>query len=254
MPITVSPVTKKYLDIALGISADSGGAFDPTVGYLTRLWGIDEGNEVIPDDAEIQNLVRNVGYENISLEGDTVTMPAEVSIDFGAIGKGIGSDEIEKLFIEKLTVKGAIVNLGGSSILTFGEKSSGEDWKVAITNPTKVEDFLCSIKLSGTNHISTSGDYEKYFEVDGKRYHHILDPGNGYPVDNGLRSVTVISKSGAISDGLSTACFVLGKVRGEALLRKYSAEAIFVDKEKNVSVTEGLQDQFELLADDYKVI
>jgi thiamine biosynthesis lipoprotein len=250
---TISYETRGYLDIALSIAKESDGAFDPTIGYLTRLWGFDEDKNVIPDDLEIQNIKEQMGYENIILQGDTVTMPADVSVDFGAIGKGIGCDEIKKMLDEKADVTGAIINLGGSSILTYGEKENGEDWKVAITNPTSPEDFLGTIQIHGDNQISTSGDYENYFEENGKRYYHILDPDTGYPADTNLHSVTIVSDTGAISDALSTACFVLGKENGRELIKKYDAEAIFVDNEKKVYVTDGLKDKFKILADDYTI-
>ena len=109
------------------------------------------------------------------------------------------------------------------------------------------------VSLEGTRYISTSGDYEKYFEQDGKRYHHILDPHTGYPARRGLISVTVICGSGLLSDGLSTACFVLGKEKALDLLDQYGAEGILVDENKNVVMTEGIRDSYTPLSSDYKL-
>jgi thiamine biosynthesis lipoprotein len=251
---TVSYEMREYLNKALSIAEDSDGAFDPTIGYLSELWGFDEGKDFVPDDAKIKDLLRNVGYEHISIEGDTVSMPGRIALDFGGIGKGIGCDEIEAMLRERKDVTGGIFNIGGSSILTYGEKNTGENWKVAITNPTKLEDFLGVISIKGTKHISTSGDYEKYFEANGRRYHHILDPATGYPTENNLRSVTIVSDAGTVSEGLSTASFVLGKDAALKLIEDYGAEAIFVDDEKHVYVTEGLEGKFEILADDYRIM
>jgi thiamine biosynthesis lipoprotein len=258
--VVVSDEFAGYLETALSLAEGSSGAFDPTIGQLTELWGFDEGRDTVPPDAEIQALREGIGYGRVSLEGTTVSMPAGMLLDLGAIGKGLGCDEVEAFLAGRSSVTGAIVNLGDSSILTFGEKGNGEDWNVAIANPAvsdpaapapESDDFLGVLALTGTNHLSTSGDYEQYFEVDGKRYHHILDPVTGYPAKSGLRSVTVVSGSGALSDALSTACFVLGAERGWELVRDYGAEAVFVDDENKVYVTAGLWDRFKLLADDY---
>ena len=107
------------------------------------------------------------------------------------------------------------------------------------------------LSLSGTTNVSTSGDYEKYFMQNGKRYHHILDPATGYPAESGLISVTVVSDKGLLSDGLSTACFVLGKEKGQKLLETYGAEGIFIDQNKKVTVTKGLKDKFTILNEEY---
>ena len=116
-----------------------------------------------------------------------------------------------------------------------------------------LEDLLGVLELEGEQYVSTSGDYEKYFIQDGRRYHHILDPATGCPADAGLISVTVLGENGAVSDGLSTACFVLGKEKGAALLEEYGAEGIFVDQEKNVYVTDDLMEDFRLEASGYVV-
>lgn len=120
------------------------------------------------------------------------------------------------------------------------------------TQEDKTGEAMGVLSLSGTTNVSTSGDYEKYFMQDGKRYHHILDPSTGYPADSGLISVTIVSDSGLLSDGLSTACFVLGKEKGEKLLETYGAEGVFIDQNKKVTVTKGLKDKFTILNKEYK--
>lgn len=138
--------------------------------------------------------------------------------------------------------------------MTYGEKPDGSSWKVALTDPRDTEgDYLGAITLDANQFLSTSGDYEKYFIEDGIRYHHILDPKTGYPVQNGLTSVTIVCDQGYLADGLSTACFVLGMDAAKPLLEKYDAEAVFVDEDKNVYVTSGLMDKFELMKDGYTV-
>jgi len=253
-PTEVSDKTREYIAGALSIGRKSSGAFDVTIGNVSRLWDFDNEKNVVPDDAEIQSLLKNVDYNNIKLQGNTVEMEKGTSIDLGAIGKGIGCDEIEAYLEGNEEVKGLLVNIGGSSTITYGDKGTGEPWKVAVLDPRDDAGYLGVLALEGTHHISTSADYEKYFEKDGKRYHHILDPSTGYPADSGLISTTIVANKGAISDGLSTACFVLGKEKAMKLLEAYDAEGIFVDQDKNVYITDGLRDKFELLADGYHLV
>lgn len=250
----VSDQTAKYINAALKVASDSKGAFDPTIGKLTRLWDFDNSKNEVPDEGDIEDLVKYVGYGNINLKDNTVTMDKHTSIDLGAIGKGIGCDEIQSYIDSLNDIRGALINIGGSSILTYGKKDNGEPWKVAVLDPRNESEYLGSISIEGTNHISTSGDYERYFEQDGKRYHHILDPSTGFPADSGVMSVTVVTDNGANCDALSTACFVMGYEKALDLLAEYNAEAIFVDTEKNVYITEGLKDKFELIAEGYEIV
>ena len=236
------------------LSQDSDGAFDPTLGKIIRLWNIDGENPHVPDQSEIDTLLPEVGYEKIQVDGNNVTLLDGCTLDLGAVGKGMGCDQIMDYLQTQPDVFGMILNLGGSSVMTYGEKPDGSPWKVALTDPRDTEgDYLGAITLDANQFLSTSGDYEKYFIEDGIRYHHILDPKTGYPVQNGLTSVTIVCDQGYLADGLSTACFVLGMDAAKTLLEKYGAEAVFVDEDKNVYVTSGLMDKFELMKDGYTV-
>lgn len=236
------------------LSQDSNGAFDPTLGKIIRLWDIDGENPHVPDQSEIDTLLPEVGYEKIQMDGNNVTLLDGCTLDLGAVGKGMGCDLIMDYLRSQPDVSGMILNLGGSSVMTYGEKPDGSPWKVALTDPRDTEgDYLGVITLDANQFLSTSGDYEKYFIEDGIRYHHILDPKTGYPVQNGLTSVTIVCDQGYLADGLSTACFVLGMDAAKPLLEKYGAEAVFVDEDKNVYVTSGLMDKFELMKDGYTV-
>lgn len=253
--IELSEKTAGYLAQTLILSEKSRGKLDPTIGKLTRLWNIDgeDSKEEIPDQKEIENLLEDIGYERIVQNDRHVTMERNVSLDFGAVGKGIGCDEIDKLLKEDETVEGAVISVGGS-ILTYGEKEDGEPWMVAIADPRSEEgNYLGTLGIEGEKFISTSGDYEKYFIKDGERYHHILDPDTGYPAKSGLISTTVVCDSGLLSDGLSTACFILGREKALDLLEEYGAEGILVDEDKNIYVTEGLTSSFTLMADGYQI-
>lgn len=249
--------TMAYLEETLQLAEDSGGAFDPTLGELTRLWDVEAEDPRVPGKKKIRRCLNDSGFEKIRLGGDGskswVELEEGVSIDLGAVGKGIGGDEAAEFLKEDSEVQGAVIAVGGS-ILTLGSKPDGSPWKVAIRDPRGgQEELLGVLHLEGENYVSTSGDYEKFFEQDGKRYHHILDPSTGYPAEKGLISVTAVGSDGLISDGLSTACFVLGMEKGAELLEQYQAEGIFVNEEKQVYVTEGLLENFELSAPGYVV-
>ena len=249
--VLLSGETDTYIKQALQLAQDSSGAFDPTIGKITRLWDIDGENPRVPEAEEIGSLLVEMGYEKIEYSEEGVLLPENVSIDLGAIGKGIGCDVIRNYLSEKTEISGAVISVGGS-IVTYGSKPGGEPWQVAITDPRDdTGEYFAVLTLAGENYISTSGDYEKYIEQDGQRYHHILDPETGYPADSGLISVTIVCDSGINSDGLSTACFVLGLNDSLTLLEKYGAEAVFVDTEKNVYVTDGLKDKLSIIEDEY---
>ena len=250
--VEVSEKLREILEKIIQLSQDSDGAFDPTLGKIIRLWDIDGENPHVPDQTELDTLLTQTGWKKIKLDGRKVTLEDGCTLDLGAVGKGMGCDRIAEFLKEQSDVSGMILNLGGSSVMVYGQKPDDSPWKVAITDPRDTTgDYLGAVTLDDGQFLSTSGDYEKYFMEDGKRYHHILDPETGYPVWNGLTSVTVICDSGFYADGLSTACFVLGKEKAEELLKKYNAEAIFVDEDKNVYVTSGLKDRFELMKDGY---
>ena len=177
------------------------------------------------------------------------------SLDLGAAGKGIGCALILKELETKKDVTAALMNLGGSSVMTYGSKPDGSSWNVAVTDPRaeNEDDYLGVVALNGTEFLSTSGDYEKYFIENGVRYHHIMDPSTGYPAESGVTGVTVVCDSGLEADALSTACFVLGVEKGTQLLKAYGADGLFVDEDHHVYLTEGMKERFSLLADSYSV-
>ena len=215
------------------ISALSGGAFDITVGGVSRLWNVGEENERIPSDEEIKAELQNVGYGKMNFAEDTVSLPDGVKIDLGAVGKGMACDML-KAYLDSSDMKGAIISVGGS-ILAWGDyNEAGDKWQIAVAHPRNEGEYLGILYLD-EGFVSTSGDYERYFEKDGKRYHHILDASTGYPAETDIISVTVVCDSGIISDALSTACFILGYEKSGELLNSFNASAIFVDKDMNIS-------------------
>lgn len=221
----------EMINSAVKISDDVDGAFDITVGELSDLWSIGKEGEKIPSEKEIADVLQNVDYKNIKIKNGAVYFDGG-EIDLGAVGKGFACDIIEA-YLSVNGVKGSVVSVGGS-ILAYGDyNKKGDKWSIAIRHPRSENEFLGIIRLD-EGFVSTSGDYERYFEKDGKRYHHIFDARTGMPASSGLISVTVIADSGILSDALSTACFIVGEEKGRALVEKYGASAIFVDEEMNI--------------------
>ena len=252
--VEVSEELVGYLTQILQLAADSDGAFDPTLGEVIRLWNIEGDDPHVPEQSELDKLLKNVDYKNIVLDGDKVTLKNGSTLDLGAVGKGIGCDVTAAYLKEQKDVTGMILNLGGSSVMAYGEKPDQSPWKVAVTDPRDTEgEYVGAVAIKGGEFLSTSGDYEKYFMEDGKRYHHILNPEDGYPVWNGVTSVTVVCDNGLLADGLSTACFVLGIEDAQPLLEKYHADAAFMDEDHNVYLTSGMKERFELMKNTYTV-
>lgn len=236
---------QEYLEVLRDVWDKSKGAFDITVGEVSRLWDIDtwtlkDSEEfLMPSENQIQQALKNTGFDKIMIADGRISMPEGMQLDLGAVGKGIACDEIRDFLEERKLVTGAVISVGGS-VLTYGEKPDGSHWKVGIRHPRNSQEYLAVLQLPGGWCVSTSGDYERYVEKDGIRYHHIMDPKTGAPADSDVISVTVISESGCLSDALSTACFVLGKEKGMALAKVYGAEILMVDKDLQVSMSEGM--------------
>ena len=226
----VAGIIKKCLEI----SKATDGNFDITVGALTKLWGFSGGNYRLPSEDEIALALDSVGYEKISLEGNVLKKPAQTKIDLGGIAKGYATDRLFEI-LEEQDVKGAVFSLGGN-VLTFGQNSKGKKWSVAVTDPKDKNSFVKTVEREGNLAFVTSGDYQRYFEQNGEKYHHILDPKTGYPSKGELSSVTVISKSGFYADGLSTALFVAGEQKAPKFAKNTDAfEAIYITSDGEVS-------------------
>ncbi|MCM1495395.1 MAG: DUF1294 domain-containing protein [Bacteroides sp.] len=244
---------QQWMKDTLGICQASGGALDITLHPVIALWGIEEEHPSVPDAEAIQQALEQTGYEGLHIEEDG-SLCAEhpgCTIDLGAVGKGIAADEV-RTCLEQQGVSGAVISIGGT-ILVYGDKPEGDAWQVGIQHPREAQGSVLGVlTVKQEAVISTSGDYEKYFMEDGIRYHHIFDPATGRPADSGLVSVTVVSERGIISDGLSTACFILGYEESIPLLEQYGAEGIFVTADGKVYLTEGLWDAFSLTAAEYE--
>ena len=246
----VSDTLYLALTQANNICRDSGGALDITIRPLANLWNIESATEEdfrVPTDTEIAETLTKTGYEAVTIDASkevTIDRP-DMVLDLGAVGKGFALDIAEQILKED-SVSGGTISVGGS-VLVYGAKQDDSAFRVGIRNPQgDAEDMIGYLEFASDSNtcVSTSGDYEKYIEKDGARYHHILDRKTGYPAESGLSSVTVVCQNGLYSDALSTACYVLGYEKSLPLLQKYKAEAVFIDKENQVTVTDGLREQY----------
>ena len=240
---TVNEKTVSVINKTLDVCKDSAGALDVTVGNLSEMWDVGGDNQRVPSDEELQKGLSFVGYQNIKISGNSVSVPAGVHLDLGASGKGAGADEAVWALKNTKGVSGAVVSVGGT-VGVFGKNPNSDHWGVGVRKPERDNTgYIAVIKLYKDSFVSTSGSYEKYFESDGKTYHHILSPFTGCPAESGLKSVTVVTyDSGVYADSLSTACFVLGYEKSLALLEKYSADAFFIMDDGSVKMTDGIKD------------
>lgn len=242
--VSVSPDTVKIIGQCIDISDDCGGVFDITIGNVTKLWDFGGDNQRLPSDDEIKTALGSVGYKNVSISGNAVQIKKGQSLDLGAVGKGFVCDKIKEL-LDKGRTKSAVVSVGGS-LLIYGNRT----FSVGIINPDNDKQSMGTLKLKDTC-VSTSGNYEKYFEQDGKRYHHILNATTGYPATSEFKSVTVVCESGLISDALSTVCYIAGYRKSVEILKKFDAEAVFIFNNNAVRVTDGLSGKFTVTDDSY---
>lgn len=251
--VKVEPELYGYLQEIGRISKESHGALDVTVGKVTALWDLDrwanadteeQKKFALPEKEIIEQALQDAGYDKIRLQDGMIYIPEGMSLDLGAVGKGIACDRIADSLKKKAEISGAVISVGGS-VLTYGNKADGNPWKVAIVHPREEGKYLGTLSVNGECYIATSGDYERFIEQDGKRYHHIMNPDTGYPVDNEICSVTIVSDSGILSDALSTACFVLGVEEGKKLAESLGAEALFVNKNLELTMTDGMKKIFK---------
>ncbi len=241
--VEVSHDVYEWIKESLAICEDTDGALNPGIGVLAHLWDIGGDHARVPSKAEIKEAKNQIDAKAINIEEtDKVSIdPDKVQVDLGAVGKGAAADAVMRYLKSAENISGALISVGGS-LCVYGEKPDQSSWTVGIQDP-RAEDgvMLGKVEVSGGTFVSTSGDYEKYIEQDGKRYHHILDSKTGYPSESGLISVTIVCESGIDSDALSTACFVLGMEKSLPILEKYDAEAVFVDEEHGVCKTDGVK-------------
>ncbi len=240
----VSPETAEVIATGLKVAQQSGGAFDMTLGRLKALWRIESENPEIPDAESIAAALQGTGPDALCLDGARVVKRNPlVQIDLGGIAKGYAVDRAAAV-LTRAGITSATVNAGGD-IRLVGTRQ-GRPWRIGIQHPRKTDAMLATLQLVGTS-VVTSGDYERFFERDGVRYHHLFDPRTGYP-GTLCQSVTVVAESAAFADALATAVFVLGPQAGMALIAETAgAEGMIVAADGEVSISAGLKDRVQWL-------
>lgn len=266
-PVEVDSETAYLIEKGLYYGDVSNHAFSICCGALTGLWDFEEGNSlVVPSEEDIKKALKTIDDSKVEISGNTVTLhqiDIEASnskeanndsnastimypqIDLGAIAKGYIADQMKE-YLEKTGVDSAIINLGGN-VLTLGTRPNGKPFNVGIQKPFSDDGTpACTITSSGSS-VVTSGIYQRYFEKDGVLYHHILNLKTGFPEESNLNSVTIISEKSTEGDALSTICFLLGEEKARELLNSLgNVDAIFIDKDNNISYTDGIKDLIKI--------
>ncbi len=245
--VELQPETLLVLKESQEVAELSGGAFDVTVGPIVKSWGIGTDNARIPSETELKELLPLVNYKNLLIEGNTAYLKqAGQMVDLGGIAKGYAGDAAIEVY-KKQGITSAFINLGGN-VVTLGTKPDGSSWTVGVRNPRPAgeEDQIVGMITVADKAVVTAGDDQRYFEVDGVRYHHILNPHTGYPAQSDLMSVTLVTDSSLLADALDTAVYILGLEKGREMLENYGGvEAVFITRDKKIYVTDGLKDSFE---------
>jgi len=244
-PVKVSRETFQILEFSKRLYEMTRGAFNVLMGPLVGQWDYTHAEDK-PDELSIRNKMDLIDGDDLVLnpteQSAWLRNPGQ-SIDLGAIGKGYAGDRCMEM-LKQLGIESAVVNLGGN-VCVRGKKPDGTAWKVGIRHPRKENELIGYVEAED-EHVVTSGDYERFFyDKEGIRRHHILNPATGYPSESGLISVTVISENGMRADALATSLFVLGKKEGLRLLSLFpGTEAIMVDERLEVTVTGGIEKSF----------
>lgn len=236
-------IAVELLSQAREIGYLTDGAFDCTVLPIKEVWADAEDRGTLPTADEIETALSRVSYDNISIDGNGVTLSDGVRLDLGGIAKGYAADKVVALVesrSEEYGITGGLLSFGGA-ISVFGAKADGSAYRIGLRDPDDASLTVGSIAVEH-GHVSVTGDYERYFSIEGKQFCHVLNPKTGYPINGELRSVAVISDDGTLSDGLSTALFVCGYEDGLRLYESGVAdfEAVFIFKDGSIKTTAGV--------------
>ncbi|MBE6573176.1 MAG: FAD:protein FMN transferase [Ruminococcaceae bacterium] len=237
----LSKDTLKVISTALDVAKNTNGAYDPTCLYLTELWNISEGG-YLPTEDELSEALKKTDHSLLRIDKDTLKKEStDIRIDLGGVAKGYALERTVELL--KKDCNFGMVSFGGN-VGVWGDKPDSSKWEIGIKDPFNTNEVIGFFKVD-EGYISVSGDYERYFEKDGVRYHHIFDPETGHPVDNGIHSVAVYTKDGALGDALSTALFVMGYEDAIELYESeiYDFEALFVTDD-GIFMTDGAKRLF----------
>lgn len=242
----LSPETAQLVSKGLYYGKLSNGAFDITIAPLSSLWDFTSEEKKVPSDENIQTALPFVNYENVIIDGNKLTFTKEgMGLDLGAIAKGYIADKMKEFLVSK-GIKSATINLGGN-VLCIGKKTDHSPFRIGIQKPfANRSDTIAVLNIEDKSVVS-SGIYERYFEKDGTFYHHILNPTTGYPYNNHLVSVTIISDQSVDGDGLSTSCFALGLEKGLELINSIpNVHAIFITDDYQLHYSKDFQKELKI--------
>lgn len=243
---SVSETTGYLIKRSKEIYDSTNGVFDITIYPIMQAWGFPTENYRVPGKKELKKLRELMGADHVLYDEkkQEVTLNKEgMKIDLGGIAKGYTSSKVMDIFKEN-GISSAVISLGGN-VQTLNGKPDGSDWRVAVENPADTGSYIGVLSIKDKA-VITSGGYERYFKQDGKTYHHIIDPANGYPANNGLTSVTIVSDDGTLADGLSTSLFIMGPEKAQKYWKEHSDEfdTILVKDDGSILVSEGLAEYF----------
>ncbi|MFZ5595996.1 MAG: FAD:protein FMN transferase [Bacillota bacterium] len=251
--VKVSHETLYVMEKSNDFAKLSKGAFDITIGPVVKAWREMSKQSKPPSRHKINKLLKLVGHTSLITDKNTGEACLErkgQAVDLGGVGKGFAADRVVGIYKE-LGVKSAFVNLGGN-VMVVGRKPGQKPWLIGIQHPRAPRGVKIGVIMAQDVSVVTSGDYERFYHIKNKKYHHILDPRTGFPADSGLISTTIVCENSLKADVLSTACFVLGLEEGMALANRMGgAEALFITKHKDIYITEGLKDSFFLTDESY---
>lgn len=240
--VTLSEETADILNKSKFFCAETNGFFDVTIGAAAKLWNIPK-NPKIPSKEELTDVIHKTGTDILELDGENAYLTKEgASVTLGAIAKGYAAEKLVNV-MKKNKIRSALINLGGN-VYALGSDTSGKAWKIGIADPQNDGETIGTVEVCNKSVITSGGNY-RFFEEDGIRYCHILNPYTASPANSGILSVTVICSDPTAADVLSTACFVIGYANSLPLLKEYEAEAVFVTDTKTVYYTDGLENIFE---------
>ena len=252
-PVKVSDAIAEMVLLGSEYSKDSNGLFDLSIGSLVDLWGIGTKEAHVPEMAEIESSMATVNYTKIKLDEENKTVFLEeegMVLDLGAIAKGYIADRVKDMILEK-GYTSAIVNLGGN-VLTVGNKPNSDSWAIGVRDPRSDATTEMGILYLEDNSIVSSGVYERYFVEGDIRFHHIINPKTGYPEQNDMMSISIVSNSSVEGDALSTSVFLMGLEKGLSYIEsREDVEAVFIMQDLSVYISSGLKDKFVLVNKDY---
>ncbi|MBY5035537.1 FAD:protein FMN transferase [Streptococcus gallolyticus] len=251
--VKVDPRTFELIERSIQVSKESQGRFDVSIGVINQLWKIGSEDARKPAEQEIETALPHVDYKKIHLDKEkgTVYIEKGMSLELGAISKGYIADGVKEV-LKKDGVTTAIINLGGNVVVMGTSPNHSKGWKVGVQDPDETRGATVGYVFKKDSSIVTSGIYERFFEQDGKIYHHILNPHTGYPVENSISGVTVFTKTSTQGDSLSTTLFIYGIEDGLAYVNQLDGvEAVFIDKDHGVHLSQGLKDTFQLTNKEY---